>query len=103
MIIVNKECNDAYNLAHVTNIYIGAEGCTIKASAGAATRGGILGKYGSYEETRTAFSLLIDAIAKDSSMYKMPSDAEVREKIKAAPADSYHHITGKKTKGHGGS
>lgn len=35
MIIVNKECNDAYNLAHVTNIYIGAEGCTIKASAGA--------------------------------------------------------------------
>lgn len=103
MIIVNKECNDAYNVAHVTNIYIGSDGCTIKASAGSATRGGILGKYGTFEETKTAFLMLIDGIAKGSQVFRMPNDVDVRKKIKSVSNDTYHHITGKKNKGHGAS
>lgn len=101
--IVNRECNDMYNIDHVTNIYIGSDGCTIKAAAGASTRGGILGKYNSYEESKTAFMIMSERIAKGMPLIKMPGDAEVKERIKSEPKDSYHHITGKKTKGHGGS
>lgn len=103
MIVVNKERNDLYNMDHVTNIYIGSDGCTIKGSAGTATRGGILGKYNSFQETQTAFLMLIDGIEKDRSVFKMPSDEEVREKNKTAQSDIYHQIKGKKTKGHGAS
>mgnify|MGYP004469680699 FL=1 len=103
MFIVNKQYDDTYNTDHITNIYISSDGCTIKASAGTATRGGILGKYGSFKEAQTAFRMLMDGIGKNSPVYRMPSDGEVGEKIKAAPGDNYHHITGKKTKGHGAS
>ena len=34
MIIVNKEHNDAYNTSHITNFYIGSDGCSVKVSAG---------------------------------------------------------------------
>lgn len=104
LIIVNKGRNDAYNINHVTNFYIGSDGCSIKVSAGSATRGGILGKYSSYEETRKAFEILLDGIARnDTEILYMPSDTEVTGKLKAQPQQAYHHITGKKTKGHGGS
>ena len=103
MFIVNKECNDTYNIEHITNIYIGSDGCTIKASAGTATRGGILGKYDSCKETQTAFSMLIDGLEKNRPVFRMPKDEEVRGKIKITPGDNYHHISGKKTKGYGAS
>ena len=102
MFVVNKQCDDTYNTEHITNIYIGSDGCTIKASAG-TTRGGILGKYGSFKEAQTAFQMLMDGIGKNSPVYRMPSDDEVGEKIKSAPGNNYHHITGRKTKGHGAS
>lgn len=104
MIIVNKDRNDAYNINHVTNFYIGADGSSIKASAGSATRGGILGKYGSYEETQKAFEILLEGISKnDCEVFFMPNDKDVGEKMKLQPKQTYHHITGKKVKGHGGS
>lgn len=102
MIIVNKDRNDAYNMDHVTNIYIGADGCSIKASAGSATRGGILGKYGSYELAGKAFQILMESIEKeDKKVLYMPDDSDVHGKMQMK--QTYHHITGKKTKGHGGS
>lgn len=104
MIIVNKDHNDAYNINHITNFYIGSDGCSIKVSAGSTTRGGILGKYNSYEETRKAFEILLDGISKnDNEVFYVPSDEEVAGKLKTQPQQAYHHITGKKTKGHGGS
>ena len=103
MYVVNKQYDDTYNTDHITNIYISSDGCTIKASAGTATRGGILGKYGSFKEAQTAFRMLMDGIGKNSPVYRMPSDEEVGEKIKSAPGNNYHHITGRKTKGHGAS
>lgn len=104
MIVVNKDHNDAYNINHVTNFYIGSDGCSIKVTAGNTTRGGILGKYGSYEETRVAFEILMDGVAKnENEVLYMPTDAEVSIKLKSRPQKAYHHIAGKKTKGHGGS
>lgn len=80
MFIVSKQCNETYSTEHITSIYIGSDGCSIKVSAGAVTRGGILGKYGSFDETQTVFQMLVDGIAKNSPVYKMPSDEEVGEK-----------------------
>lgn len=103
MIIVNKEHNDAYATSHITNIYIGSDGCSVKVSAGSTTRGGILGKYNSYDETRKAFEILLEKMNDgDDYVIYMPSDADVQDKLNIKQA-CYHHITGKKTKGHGGS
>ena len=101
MIIVNKEHNDAYNLSNITNFYIGSDGCSVKVSAG-STRGGIMGKYNSYEETKKAFEILFEKIQKNNTpVIYMPSDSDVSDNL--MQNQKYHHIAGKKTKGHGGS
>ena len=101
MIIVNKEHNDAYNLSNITNFYIGSDGCSVKVSAG-STRGGIMGKYNSYEETKKAFEILFEKIQKDNTpVIYMPNDNDVSDIL--MQNHKYHHIAGKKTKGHGGS
>ena len=103
MIIVNKEHNDAYNLSNITNFYIGSDGCSVKVSAG-STRGGIMGKYNSYEETKKAFEILFEKIQKDNTpVIYMPNDNDVNTVIKSTPEHKHHHISGNKTKGHGGS
>lgn len=103
MLIVSKDCGEAYNLAHVTNFYIGSDGTTIKASAG-TTRGGILGKYNSFEETKTALKIMLhDINKKDNEVVYMPNDNDVSTAIKSIPERKRHHVGGKKTKGHGGS
>ena len=102
MLIVNKDGTDVYNIDHVVNIYIGSDGTSIKVSAGTATRGGILGKYRSYEETKEALKILLTNISSgEKKIVNMPQDETVSEKTKIK--ETYHHISGKKIKGHGGS
>lgn len=102
MIIVNKEHNDAYNVNHITNIYVSSDGCSIKAATDGATRGGILGKYNSYDESKKAFEIIMNKLSRNGAIVVyMPQDSEIKEKGYANA--SYHRITGKKTKGHGGS
>lgn len=100
MLIVNKAHNDVYNLDHITNMYIASSGCSIKAVTGATTRGGTLGEYDSYEKTNIAFEMLISAVQKGGEVFYMPSDEELKQTIRK---ETYHHATGKKTKGYGGS
>lgn len=102
LIIVNKEYNDAYNISHVVNIYMSSDGNTIKAVAGTSTRGGILGKYKTFESARKAFEILMKRIEVSSrEIVYMPTDDEVEREIKAG--NKAHSINGKKQKGHGGS
>ena len=102
MLIVNKDGTDVYNIDHVVNIYIGSDGTSIKVSAGTTTRGGILGKYRSYEETKEALKILLTNISiGEKKIVYMPQDETVSEKTKIK--EKYHHISGKKTKGRGGS
>lgn len=102
LIIVNKEYNDAYNISHVVNIYMASDGNTIKAVAGTSTRGGILGKYKTFESARKAFEILMKRIEVSSrEIVYMPTDDEVEREIKAG--NKMHSINGKKQKGHGGS
>jgi len=102
LIIVNKDHNDAYNISHVVNIYMASDGNTIKAVAGTSTRGGILGKYKTFESARKAFEILMKRIEVSSrEIVYMPTDNEVEREIKAG--NKAHSINGKKQKGHGGS
>lgn len=96
MFILNKDCNDVYNTDHIVNIY--QDECTIKACAGTATRGGVLGKYNNYDDTQLAYSMLINGLRQNNGVFVMPSDKDLLIK-----ATVYHHPTGKKTKGYGGS
>lgn len=95
MFIVNKDGNDMYNTEHIVNIY--QCDCTIKVCAGVSKPGGILGRYNNYEDTQLAYDMLIGALRRESGVFIMPGDEELRK------TEIYHHPTGKKTKGHGGS
>ena len=101
-IIMNQKEDELYVLENITSLYIGSDGCTIKAAAG-NTRGGIIGRYDSYEEAKTAFVMLCEKIEKGLVVIKPPGAEETRERIKAQPKTIHRNIEGKKTKGHGGS
>lgn len=104
MLIVNKNRTEAYNTERITNYYIGSDGTSIKVSAGGTTRGGILGKYESFEETKAAMEIMLLKISNNGNrVIYMPDDDYVRQKLRTIENKVCHHITGKKTKGHGGS
>ena len=59
--IVNKNYDDLYFINHVINIYIApVDSCIIKVATDGTTRGGILGRYRTEEETKVAYSMLIN-------------------------------------------
>lgn len=101
-IIMNQKEDELYILENITSLYIGSDGCTIKAAAG-NTRGGVIGRYDSHEEAKTAFGMLCEKIEKGLAVVKPPGTEEARERIKAQPKIIHRNIAGKKTKGHGGS
>lgn len=102
MFIVNKDKTDVYNTKHIVNIYLDTGNSTIKVVAGNVTRGGILGKYKSQDEAEKAFGMLLIGLSNPKeTVYQMPTDKSVADKLRAKEVN--HHIKGKKTKGHGGS
>lgn len=102
MYIVSKDQNESYNSDHIINIFIDSGNCAIKVVAGSTTRGGVLGKYKTQDEMTKAFEILLDEMSRaDTNVIYMPTDSKVADKLRVR--ETYHHITGKKTKGHGGS
>lgn len=102
MFIVNKNKTDAYQADQIVNIYIGSDEKRIKTTAGQTTRGGILGEYATREETCAAMEILLDKLGSNEKVIYMPSDEEVRYKVRRNESP-HRNIGGKKTKGHGGS
>lgn len=100
MFIVSKDKNSIINAQQTTSIYIGADGCTLKADFGNG-KGCQIGRYNSEKECRTAIEILSENIGK-SEIFLMPQDNAVSAKINIGE-QKQHHINGKKTKGHGGS
>lgn len=100
MFIVSKDKKAVINLEQVTTMYIGSDGCSIKADY----RGGNgcqLGRYDSDKEAKTAMEIIVGNIGK-TEIFSMPDNFAVKAKLKM-DEPKYHHLTGKKTKGHGGS
>lgn len=99
MFIVSKERDNIINTSQITNIFAGGDGYTVKA-AFANGSGCQIGRY-----SRPVANKVIEMIglaAGRTEVYFMPQDEEVDAKQNAEQT-RYHHITGKKTKGHGGS
>ena len=102
MIIISKDRNEAYNWDAAERIYIASDRSAVKIVAG-NTRAGNLGEYGSFEKAKKALEIVMtDITLGRKEVVYMPDDEMVQAKI-SENKEYYHHATGKKTKGHGGS
>lgn len=101
MYIVNKNKTQIVNLNQVTVIFIGADECSIKADFPTG-KGCQIAKYESREAAIVAMEMLGKAIGRTDAFF-FPSDEYLQTKILEQESRQTHHITGKKTKGHGGS
>lgn len=64
-----------------------------------------LGEYESWEQAKMALKILFDTLKNPrSNAVEMPLEGDVRARVaNITPEAERHHLTGKKTKGHGGS
>lgn len=100
MFLVSKDKNSIVNMSQITVVYLGADNCTIKADYQNG-KGCQLGRYDSEKEAKTAMEIVANSIGKTEVCF-MPVDDTVNAKMNLEE-QKCHHITGKKTKGHGGS
>lgn len=100
MFIVNKNKTSIVNMSQITVMYLGADNCTIKADYQNGN-GCQLGRYNSEAAARMAMEIVASSVGKTEVCF-MPSDSAVNAKINIGEQKP-HHISGKKTKGHGGS
>lgn len=99
MIIVSKDRDSIVNMEQVTNLFAGNDGYTVKA-AFANGSGCQLGRYTSPVASKV-IEMIVLAVGR-GEVYFLPSDEDVSARMNEERA-RYHHIDGKKTKGHGGS
>lgn len=99
MIIVSKDKDSIVNMEQVTNIFVGNDGYTVKA-AFANGSGCQLGRYNSPIANKVIE--MIGLAVGRTEVYFLPNDEAVAAKMNETK-QTYHHVTGKKTKGHGGS
>ena len=103
MIIVNKERTELYMAEHIGNIYISAgRTYAIKVRTNTGTQGGTMAEYDTETEAKTALKIVMRDIAAKKEIIYMPEEKEIKAAV-ANDKEVWHHATGKKTKGHGGS
>lgn len=100
MYILSKDQRSIINMEQITVVYIGSDNCTVKADYQNG-KGCQLGRYNSEEETKIAMNIIAENVGK-IEMCEMPTDEAVRARSNLREQKN-HHISGKKTKGHGGS
>ena len=100
MFVVSKDRISIINMEQITNLYIGADGCTIKADY-ANGKGCQIGRYNGEKEAKAAVEIVVRSMQRNEVSF-MPNDEEVRTAIQTQET-KWHHATGKKMKGHGGS
>ncbi len=100
MFIVSKDKNSIVNAEQITAIFVGADNCSVKADFqnGKSCQ---LGRYNSEAAAKTALEMVAYAVGKSEVRF-MPDDDTVKAKINLEE-QKQQHISGKKTKGHGGS
>lgn len=100
MYIVSKDKKSIINTEQITSMYVGADGCTIKADFRNG-KGCQIGRYNSEKECQIAIEIIAGSFGRSDACF-MPEDNAINAKISLG-GQKYHHATGKKTKGHGGS
>lgn len=102
MWIISKDGRSISNTDMITTAYAAGSGNTIQVnySTGGGSR---IGTYQTDEEAEAALAMLACVLQSGKVMaYRMPTDESVKAWLRQDP-DHWHHATGKKTKGHGGS
>lgn len=100
MIIINKDETSFVNYEQIENVFIGDTSIKANLKSG---KGMQLAKYNTDEETKQAFRILVDKLRQNSAVINMPTDEEVKQKINLIPVYKQRSLTGKKSKGYGGS
>lgn len=100
MYIVSKDRKSIINTEQITSMYVGADGCTIKADFGNG-KGCQIGRYNSEKECQIVIEIITGNFGKSNVCF-MPESNAINAKLNTGESKP-HHITGKKTKGHGGS
>lgn len=100
MYIVSTDKKAVINFEQTTSMYIGADGCTLKADFGNG-KGCQIGRYGSEKAAQAALDIIARNIGK-CEVYFAPDDSAVRARINLEE-QRRHPVDGKKQKGHGGS
>ncbi len=100
MYIVSKDKKSIVNTEQITSMYVGADGCTIKADFGNG-KGCQIGRYNSERECQIAIGIIAGSFGK-SDVCLMPESDAINAKLNNGESKP-RHINGKKTKGHGGS
>lgn len=97
MIIVSKNKDRIVNMSQVMSIFIASDGMTIKA----AFQNGTVSQIGTYPSAEDVIEMIGEAVGK-TEIYFLPNDESVRAWQNTRQTRN-RHISGKKTKGHGGS
>lgn len=100
MYIVSKDKKSIINTEQVTSMYVGADGCTIKVDFGNG-KGCQIGRYNSEKECQIAIEIIAGNFGKADVCF-MPESNAINAKLNLTE-QKQRHISGKKTKGHGGS
>lgn len=102
MWIISKDGRSISNTDLITTIFTGGNGTRIQCDF-TNGRGCQLGTYQTGEEAEAAISMLADAIRlENAKTLRMPTDEAAKTRLLRNP-DHWHHATGKKVKGRGGS
>lgn len=101
MTIVNQDHTEMYTCEHTAHIFTNQKDFTLRIVTG-DTRAGKIGEYSCDAQVRVAFDMLAERIQTGKQVVYVPTEDEVKTRINAM-GEKYHHKTGKKTKGHGGS
>lgn len=100
MYIVSTDKKAVINFEQTTSVYVGADGCTIKADFGNG-KGCQFGRYSSERGAQVALEMIASSVGKCEVCFA-PDDDTVRARINLEE-QRQHPIDGKKRKGHGGS
>ncbi len=100
MFIVSRDKKAIVNTDSTTVIYVGSDGITIKADFKNG-RGCQMGRYDSLEECRKALEMMANVMGK-VDVFQMPESEAIKAEV-VRNETRHHHVTGKKTKSHGGS
>ena len=105
MYLYSEATGTITNMDHVITIFVGRDGNKLVAKE---DDGMILLQqaYTNEAEPREAVVMVAEQVRNARShdaVLTVPNPETVRERIRAKPAEVWHHATGKKTKGHGGS
>ncbi len=102
MIIVSKDRTSLINMENTASMYIAAGDVSIKANMANGNSNVMkMGSYLSMAETEKAFQMLLDEMRTRDICY-LPTDEAVKA-VMANEKQRNHNISGKKTKGYGGS